>query len=54
LGQCLSLPGCISQGETKEAAIENIRDAIKAYIEVLKEDGLAVPPEKFSVTLVKE
>ena len=28
-----SLPGCISQGQTKEATIENITDAISAWIE---------------------
>lgn len=29
---CPGLPGCWSQGETEEAAIENIRDAIKEYL----------------------
>ncbi len=28
-----SLPGCISQGETKEEALENIREAIELYLE---------------------
>ncbi len=32
-----SLPGCISQGETKEEAVLNIREAIDLYIEVLEE-----------------
>ena len=41
--ECPSLPGCISQGETKEAAIANINEAIDLYIEVLEEDGLPVP-----------
>jgi predicted RNase H-like HicB family nuclease len=40
-----SLPGCHSQGETREETIVNIRDAIQAYIEALIEDGLPVPPE---------
>jgi predicted RNase H-like HicB family nuclease len=35
-----SLPGCISQGETKEQALENARDAIAGYVAVLEEDGL--------------
>jgi len=34
---CPGLPGCWSQGETEEAAIENIRDAIKEYIAVAEE-----------------
>lgn len=41
--ECPSLPGCISQGETKEIPIANIREAIQAYIQVLEEDGLPVP-----------
>jgi predicted RNase H-like HicB family nuclease len=35
VAECLSLPGCISQGRTKEEAIVNIREAIQAYIEAL-------------------
>jgi predicted RNase H-like HicB family nuclease len=37
-----SLPGCISQGRTREEAITNIKDAIRAYIDALQEDGLAI------------
>ena len=29
-----SLPGCVSQGETKEEALENIREAIEVYLDV--------------------
>ena len=28
-----SLPGCISEGETKEEALENIKEAIELYLE---------------------
>jgi predicted RNase H-like HicB family nuclease len=38
-----SLPGCISQGETRDEALVNIKEAIRLYIEVLKEDGLPIP-----------
>ena len=31
------LPGCWSQGETEEEALENIKDAIKAYLETVDE-----------------
>ena len=34
---CIGLPGCWSQGETEEEAIANIKDAIKAYLEVAEE-----------------
>ena len=35
--RCDDLPGCHSQGDTKEEAIENIKDAIQGYLEVRKE-----------------
>jgi predicted RNase H-like HicB family nuclease len=37
VAECPSLPGCISQGKSREEAIENIREAIQLYIEVLEE-----------------
>ena len=49
--ECPSLPGCISQGKTKEEAIVNIKEAIRGYIAALEEDGLHVPDERFE-TLV--
>ncbi len=50
--ECPSLPGCISQGKTKEEAILNIKDAIDGYIEALEEDGLPVPEEHFETMVV--
>ncbi len=44
--ECPSLPGCISQGETREAAIANIKEAMEAYVAVLEEDGLPAPEER--------
>ncbi len=41
---CPSLPGCVSEGETRDAALENIRDAIKGYIESLRKHNEPVPP----------
>jgi predicted RNase H-like HicB family nuclease len=34
---CPGLPGCWSQGETEEEALENIRDAIEAYLQTVEE-----------------
>ena len=45
---CPSLPGCISQGETKEEAFENITGAVHAYIEALTLAGDPVPPDSMS------
>lgn len=50
--ECPSLPGCNSQGKTKEEAIANIKEAIELYIAVLEEDGLPVPKERFEAFLV--
>ena len=50
--ECPSLPGCISQGKTKEEALHNIKEAIDLYIEVLIEDNLPVPEEKFDALLM--
>lgn len=37
--QCLELPGAISEGETKKQALNNIRDAIKGYLEAFPEES---------------
>jgi predicted RNase H-like HicB family nuclease len=42
----------VSQGETRDQAIANIREAIEGYILALQEDSLAVPEEHFNALLV--
>jgi predicted RNase H-like HicB family nuclease len=37
---CPGLPGCFSQGDTMEEALENIKEAIQACLESLAEDEL--------------
>jgi predicted RNase H-like HicB family nuclease len=37
--ECPSIPGCVSQGETKEEALENIKDAIRECLKVRAEKG---------------
>ena len=49
---CPSLPGCVSQGQTKEEAIQNIREAIRGYIGALEEDNLPVPEERFEAVII--
>jgi predicted RNase H-like HicB family nuclease len=50
--ECPSLPGCVSQGKTKDEAVQNIREAIEGYILALQEDNLPVPPERFDALLL--
>jgi len=52
VAECPSLPGCLSQGKTKEEAITNIKEAIKGYIAALEDDHLPIPEEKFEALLV--
>ena len=51
VAECPSLPGCISQGKTREEAVSNIKEAIEGYVISLREDGLPVPDDHFD-TLV--
>ena len=37
-----SLPGCISEGETKEEALKNIKEAIELYLEPVDDDVLPI------------
>ncbi len=39
-----SLPGCISEGDTKEEAFENIRESIELYLDPV-EDDFTLPPD---------
>ena len=43
--QCPAIPGCVSQGDTKDQAIVNIREAIALCIEVRTEQGLPLTVE---------
>lgn len=52
VAECPSLPGCISQGRTKEEAITNIKEAIRGYIAALEEDNLPVSEERFETLVV--
>ncbi len=39
---CPGLPGCRSQGETEEEALDNIQEAIREYLAVVSDAGLTV------------
>ncbi|NLV45864.1 MAG: type II toxin-antitoxin system HicB family antitoxin [Candidatus Hydrogenedentes bacterium] len=44
ISTCPALPGCISQGDTRAEAVENIKDAIEGYLASLEKHGEAIPP----------
>jgi len=44
IAECPALPGCISEGKTREEAIANIKDAIKGYLASLEKHGEPIPP----------
>jgi predicted RNase H-like HicB family nuclease len=52
IAECPSLVGCATQGETRELAISNIREAIELYIDVLEEDGEQIPADHFEAMVV--
>lgn len=45
IAECPSIPGCVSQGDTKDEAITNVKDAIKLCLEVRAELGLPLTVE---------
>lgn len=47
-----SLPGCISQGKTRDEALDNVREAISLHEEVLRERGEPIPDDQFEVVEV--
>jgi len=44
VAECPALPGCVSQGNTRTEALENIKDAIRGYLESLTKHGEPIPP----------
>jgi predicted RNase H-like HicB family nuclease len=45
IAECPSIPGCVSQGLTKEEALKNIKEAIQLCLEVRAEQGLPLTIE---------
>jgi len=43
--ECPAIPGCVSQGTTKEEAVQNVREAIALCLEVRAEQGLPLTIE---------
>ena len=49
IAECPSIPGCVSQGKTKDDAIANVREAIALCLEVRAEKGLPLTIETTQV-----
>lgn len=43
VAECPTLPGCVSQGATRDEAVANIRDAIAGYLESLRQHNEPIP-----------
>ena len=43
---CPALPGLVTEGDTLKEARAMAKDAIALYLESLRDDGLAIPPDK--------
>jgi len=50
--ECPAIPGCVSQGENREDALANIRDAIRLCLEVRAERGMPLTVETRQVEVI--
>ena len=50
--QCPAIPGCVSQGKTKDEALTNVQEAIALCLEVRAEQGLPLTVETRQVEVV--
>lgn len=48
-----ALEGCMTQGETFEETIKNVRDAISGVLAVMKKEGIKIPEEKSETVSLK-
>lgn len=46
---CPALPGCVSQGDSRDEALDNIREAILLVLEVMREEGTKIPQDSSEV-----
>ncbi|TMB94858.1 MAG: type II toxin-antitoxin system HicB family antitoxin [Chloroflexi bacterium] len=51
--ECPALPGCLSQGKTRDEALANIKDAIEGYLASLQKHGEPLPDAEVTSVEVK-
>ena len=44
-----ALPGCISEGDTREEAINNIKEAIELYLETVEDEAIGIEEGNYEV-----
>ena len=50
--ECPAIPGCVSQGKTRDEALANVREAISLHEEVLRERGEPIPDDRVEIVEV--
>ena len=51
VAECPSLPGCVSQGATRDEALANVKDAIEGYLVSLRKHDEPIPPSIWEETV---
>ena len=49
VAECPALPGCLSQGKSRDEALENIKEAIQSHIIALKDEGIKLPKDQIMI-----
>ncbi len=52
VAECPAIPGCVSQGKTRQQALDNIKEAIALCLDVRAEKGLPLTVETRQVEVV--
>ena len=53
VAECPALPGCLSQGKTRDEAMANIKDAIEGFLVSLRKHGEPLPSREITAVEVK-
>ena len=51
VAECPAIPGCVSQGKTREEASRNLKEAMQSCLEVRKEKGMPLTVETREIEL---
>lgn len=52
VAECPAIPGCVSQGATKDEAVKNLDEAIRACLEIRAERGMPLTIETLQLEIV--